>query len=153
MSSEEAGCTTMILPSPIFRNENSKRLGNSLGGRWWQREPFQPQIEDCIKILGRKNLVFFKVSGEVRGEVETLRGLERERKSWGAGVRKGRRETEAREISHSYNLANLDPLISVTLETAYLAFLSTMCTCDDFCLSLCSLIVVVLFIVFRKVII
>lgn len=42
----------------------------------------------------------------------------------------------------------------MTLETAYLAFLSTMCICDDFCLLLFSLIVVVvLFIVFRKVII
>lgn len=110
MSSEEAGCTTMILPSPVFRNENSKRFGNRLGGRWWQREPFQPQIEDCIKILGRKNLVFFKVSGEVRGEVETLRGLERERKSWGAGVRKSQQETEAREISHSYQSGESGPI-------------------------------------------
>lgn len=75
MDEIRGSCLHPHTPSfPCFRNENSKRLGNSLGGRWRQREPFQPKFEDCIKVLGRKNLVLFKVLGEVRGE-EIPRGL------------------------------------------------------------------------------
>jgi hypothetical protein len=39
---------------------------NSLDGRWLQKEWFIPKFEDCIKILGKKNL-FFEVI-EVKSE-------------------------------------------------------------------------------------
>ena len=56
---------------------------NSLGGRWLQRELFQPKFEPCIENSGRKNLVFFKVLGmrsvgEREREREMLSGKDRE---------------------------------------------------------------------------
>lgn len=63
---------------------------NSLGGRWLQKELFQPKFEPCIENSGRKNLVFFKVLG-MRSVGETERNVE-----WG---REGRRkEREMRQI-------------------------------------------------------
>lgn len=40
-----------------------------MGGRWQQRELFQPKFEDGIKIPGIKNIAFFKVFG-MRSEEE-----------------------------------------------------------------------------------
>ena len=62
VSSEEAGSTGLWF-LPGFRNGNSVKDANSLGGRWLRREQFQSKCEHCIESSGRKNLVFFKVLG------------------------------------------------------------------------------------------
>lgn len=66
-----------------------------MGGRWWQREPVQPKFEDCIKILGRKNLVFFKVLDEVRGG-ERDRNIKRHGEGGKSEREKGRRGGKVR---------------------------------------------------------
>ena len=67
---------------------------NSLGGRWLQKELFQPKFEPCIENSGRKNLVFFKILG-MRSvgerEREMLSGAEREEEG------RERNETEIRD--------------------------------------------------------
>lgn len=67
-----------------------------------------PNLRIFIKILGRKNLVFFKVLGEVRGEeTEVLRGIETEMKIREKG-RKGGKEKGSGKVT----LANLPNLAS-----------------------------------------
>ena len=59
---------------------------NSLGGRWLQKELFQPKFEPCIENSGRKNLVFFKILG-MRSVGERERNVE-----WGREGRGRERE-------------------------------------------------------------
>lgn len=62
VNSEKAGSIGPLFP-PSFRNGNSVRNANSLGGRWLRKELFQPKFEHYTKNSARKNFVFFKVLG------------------------------------------------------------------------------------------
>ena len=67
---------------------------NSLGGRWLQKELFQPKFEPCNENSGKKNLVFFKVLGMRsvgESEREMLSRAEREEEG------RERNETEIRD--------------------------------------------------------
>lgn len=107
VNSEEASSIgPWFLPS--FRNENSLRDANSLGGRWLQRELFQPKFEHCIKSSGRKNLVSFKVLGmRLRGaEREILSGEKREGRERELGQREKQTEKLRKEATLHYTRQN-----------------------------------------------
>ena len=64
---------------------------NSLGGRWLQKELFQPKFEPCNENSGKKNLVFFKVLG-----MRSVGDSEREMLSRAEREEEGRERQQAR---------------------------------------------------------
>lgn len=135
---------------------------NSLGDRWWQTEPFQPKFEDCIKILGRKKILFSsrsQVRSEKKKEKEILRGMERERRSQrerekvGEGGRQGRGDSGNSLLTKQANMHD-----HASAYPAYLGLLST-CAPNDvlfacwFCFVLFLLLLLLLVYFFREVII